>query len=222
MRILLWITAVQALNPVVFAWFNRPAGLRILVLRHQLAVYRRKSKKPLLKRRARRNVIHMRVTGRLTLEWTKQQMGNACFEEQPKFLLHDNDGKFGQLGWPLHVECAGKKVSCRFTYDVWLWQEMGIRGVPVPYSAPNVAEHIERLMGTLCRECLDRMLILNEAHLRSVLEEFIGWYNDGRVHEGLNGIVDPDPALAGPTSSGGRLVVIPVLNGLHHDYRLAA
>ena len=81
---------------------------------------------------------------------------------------------------------------------------------------------MERLIGTLRRECLDRMLIWNERHLRCVLTEFILWYNHGRVHQGLNGIPDPDPALADPKPLGGSLVAIPVLNGLHHDYRLAA
>jgi len=66
------------------------------------------------------------------------------------------------------------------------------------------------------------MLIWNERHLRYVLSEFLGWYNHGRVHQGLNGIPDPDPALAEPKAAGGRLVAMPVLNGLHHDYRLAA
>jgi len=66
------------------------------------------------------------------------------------------------------------------------------------------------------------MLIWNERHLRCVLNEFICWYNNGRVHQGLNGIPDPDPALADPKPFDGRLVAIPVLNGLHHDYRLAA
>ena len=50
----------------------------------------------------------------------------------------------------------------------------------------------------------------------------IGWYNHGRVHQGLNGIPDPDPVLAEPRPAAGKLVAIPVLNGLHHDYRLAA
>ncbi len=54
----------------------------------------------------------------------------------------------------------------------------------------------------------------------AVLTEFIGWYNHGRVHQGLNG--NSDPALAETKPSGGKLVAIPVLNGLHHDYRLAA
>ena len=171
---------------------------------------------------ASRKVIHLHVTDHPILEWTKQQIRNACFEEQPKFLLHDNDGKFGQFGRPLRVENAGKRVSCRSAFDEWLWQEMSIRGIPIPYGAPNAAAHVERLIGTLRRECLDRMLIWNERHLRYVLSEFLGWYNHGRVHQGLNGIPDPDPVLAEPKPAGGRLVAIPVLNGLHHDYRLAA
>jgi transposase InsO family protein len=171
---------------------------------------------------ASRKVIHFNVTEHPTLEWTKQQVRNACFEEQPKFLMHDNDGKFGQLGRPLRVERAGKMISCRSAFDAWLWRVMGIRGIPIPYGAPNAAAHIERLIGTLRWECLDRMLIWNERHLRCVLTEFICWYNHGRVHQGLNWIPDPDPALAEPKPLCGRLVAIPVLNGLHHDYRLAA
>jgi transposase InsO family protein len=99
---------------------------------------------------------------------------------------------------------------------------MGIRGIPTPHGAPNAAARIERLIGTLRRECLDRMLIRNERHLRRILAEFIGWYNHGRVHQGLNGIPDLDPELTGAKRSGGRLVSIPVLNGLQHDHRLAA
>ena len=99
---------------------------------------------------------------------------------------------------------------------------MGFRGIPTPYRAPNASAHVERLIGTLRRECLDRMLIWNERHLRLILGEFIAWYNHARVHQGLNGIPDPDPSLSGPLTAEGRLVAIPVLNGLHHDYRLAA
>ncbi len=169
-----------------------------------------------------RKLIHFNVTEHPTLEWTKQQVRNACYEEQPQFLLHDNDGKFGQLGRPEVVEREGKWKSCRSTFDVWLWQVMGIRGIPIPYGAPNAAAHIERMIGTLRRECLDRMLIWNERHLRCTVAEFLSWYNHGRVHQGLKGIPDPEPALAEPKPVGGRLVAVPVLNGLHHDYRLAA
>ena len=95
--------------------------------------------------------------------------------EQPKLLLHDNDGKFGQFGRPLRAEGAGKQVSCRSAFDAWLWQEMGIQGIPIPYGAPNAAAHIGRLIGILRRECLDRILIWNEWQLRCAFREFIGW-----------------------------------------------
>jgi len=102
---------------------------------------------------ASRKVIHMHETDHTVLEWTKQQIRNACFEDQPKFLLHDNDGKFGQLRRPLRVENARKRVSCRSACDEWLWQEMGIRGIAIPYGASNAAAHIERLIGALRRLC---------------------------------------------------------------------
>ena len=131
---------------------------------------------------ASRKVIHIQVTDQPTIEWTEQQILNACFLEQPRFLLHDNDGEFGQLGRPLQVENEERKISCRSALDVWLWETMNIRGISIPYGAPNAAAYMERLIGTLRRECLDRMLIWNERHLRLVLSEFIGWYNHGRVH----------------------------------------
>jgi len=94
-------------------------------------------------------VVHLHVYDHPTLEWTKPQIRNACFEEPPKFLLQDNGGKFGQLDRPFRVENARKKVRCRSAHDTWLWREMGIRGIPIPYGAPNAAAHMERLIGTL-------------------------------------------------------------------------
>jgi len=124
---------------------------------------------------ASRKVVHLHVTDHPTLEWTKQQIRNVCFEEQPKFLSHDNDGKFGPFGRPLRVENAGERVACRSAFDARLRTEMGIRGIAPPYGAPNAAADIERLIGTFRRECLDRMLIWNERHLRRVLTEFAAW-----------------------------------------------
>jgi putative transposase len=122
---------------------------------------------------ASRKVVHLHVTDHPTLEWTKRQIRNVCFEEQPKFLIHDNDGKFGPFGRPLRVENAGERVSCRSAFDAWLWTEMGIRGIALPYGAPNAVAHIERLIGIFRRECLYRMPIWNERHLRRVLTEFV-------------------------------------------------
>ena len=68
-------------------------------------------------------------------------------------------------------------------------------------------------MGTLRRELLDRILVWNEGQLRAVLDEYIRWYNSGRVHQGIHGIPDPDPELTAPKPANGRLVARPILNG---------
>jgi putative transposase len=169
-----------------------------------------------------RKVVHFNVTEHPTLAWVKQQIRDATFEDQPKFLLHDNDGIFGQLGKPATAEVNGKKVSCRSSLDLWLAETMGIRGIPTPYHAPNANARVERLVGTLRRELLDRILVWNEGQLRGAMAEYVGWYNAGRVHQGIHGIPDPDPELAAPKPANGKLVARPVLNGLHHDYRVAA
>jgi len=64
--------------------------------------------------------------------WVQQQIRDATFEGAPKFLIHDNDGMFGQLGKPVAREVSGKKVSCRSAFDAWLAGTMGIRGTPTP------------------------------------------------------------------------------------------
>ena len=129
---------------------------------------------------------------------------------------------FGQLGKPVTREVNGKKVSCRSAFDAWLAETQGIRGIPTPYHAPNAAAHIERFIGTLRHELLDRILVWNEGQLRRNLDEYCSWYNSGRVHQGLHGIPDPDPELTAETPADGQLVARPILNGLHHDYRCAA
>ena len=126
------------------------------------------------------------------------------------------------IGKPVTVEVDDKEVSCRSTLDVWLAETRGIRGIPTPYHAPNAAAHVERFIGTLRRELLDRILVWNERQLRAVVNEYVRWFNEGRVHQGIHGIPDPDPELAGEKPADGKLVARPVCGGIQHDYRLAA
>ena len=98
---------------------------------------------------------------------------------------------------------------------------MAIRGIPTPFGAPNAQAHIERFMCTLRRELLDRILVWTEGQLHAVLDEYIRWYNSGRVHQGFHGIPDPDPELIAPRPANGKLAARPILNEPHHDYRLA-
>jgi putative transposase len=170
-----------------------------------------------------RKVVHVNVTEHPTLAWVKQQLRDATFEEQPNFLIHDNDGIFGQLGKAVTREVNGKKLSCRSSLDVWLAETRGIRGIPTPYHAPNAQAHVERFIGTLRRELLDRTLVWNEGQLRAVLAEFVrDWYNSSRVHQGIHGIPDPPPELADEKPADGKLVARPICGGLHHDYRWVA
>jgi len=84
-----------------------------------------------------RRVVQINVTRHPTQAWVRQQVRDATFYGAPKFLVHDNDGMYGQLGKPVTVEVNGKKVSCRSAFDVWLAEVMGIRGIPTPYQSPN-------------------------------------------------------------------------------------
>ena len=103
---------------------------------------------------------------------------------------------------------------------------MDIKGIPIPYGAPNAAAHIERLMGTLKRECLNHFVFASEGHLRRTAKKFVGYYNAGRPHQGIRGIPDHGPGWRpvrdGPPTDSSTLIADPVLGGLHHDYRLAA
>jgi hypothetical protein len=74
------------------------------------------------------------------------------------------------------------------------------------------------MMGTLRRECLDHMIILNEKHLNSVLTEFVEYYNTSRTHMSL----DKDAPVHRPAQTEGKIVSKPVLGGLHHIYRRVA
>jgi hypothetical protein len=99
---------------------------------------------------------------------------------------------------------------------------MGIEGLPIPYGAPNASPHIERLMRTLRHEALDHFIFLSVNHVRRVATEFIRYYNGARPSQAIHAIPDPYPELRQPPPQNGRLVALPVLGGVQHDYRLAA
>ena len=101
---------------------------------------------------------------------------------------------------------------------------MGIRGIPTPFEAPNANAYCERLVGTLRRECLDHILIFNERHLIRILREYRDFYNHERYHQGIRRIPVPaeDIDKSRNLEGQGSVVARPILNGLHHSYRLAA
>jgi putative transposase len=170
-----------------------------------------------------RRIAHWGVTTSPTLSWVKQQLREATpWGETPRFLIHDNDGIFGQYGRRVTAERDGKKRSCRCHLDRWLHQVMGIEGVPIPYGAPNANAHLERFNRTLREDALDHFIFLGVDHIRQVVAEFVEYYNRARPSQAIHGIPDPYPQLKSLPPEDGKLVALPVLGGIQHDYRLAA
>jgi len=170
-----------------------------------------------------RRIIHVNVTSNPTLPWVKQQIREATTENQtPRFLVHDNDGIFGQYGRRVVLERGDRRSSYRCHLDRWLDEVIGIRGLPIPYGAPNASPHVERLVRTLREEALNHFLFLSIDHIRRVVTEYVRYYNGARPSQAIHGIPDPYPELRQPPPRTGRLVALPVLGGIQHDYRRAA
>ena len=162
-----------------------------------------------------RRIVHFNVTEHPTLDWVKLQIRDIiAWDRKPRFLVHDNDGIFGQYG--------RLKDRFRCHLDRWLCATMAIEGIPIPYRAPNANAHVERFHRTLRQEALDHFIFLSAAHVRRVASEFIEYYNRARPSQATRAIPDPYPELLQPPMATGKLVALPVLDGVQHDYRRAA
>jgi transposase InsO family protein len=149
---------------------------------------------------ARRELVHLNVTASPTAAWVWRQMIEATpWGRQPRYLVRDRDAVYGRD----LVDRA---------------RRLGIGPVLTPVRAPRANAVAERLIGTLRRECLDHLVIVNEAHLRSVLREFVAYYNAERPHRAL-AFETPTPATR---ATVGPITARPVLGGLHHTYQRAA
>ena len=144
----------------------------------------------------RRQLLWVEVTSHPTAEWLARQITEAFpWVSAPTYLLRDNDRAYG------HVFM--RRVSA-----------MGIRDRPISPGSPWQNGHAERLIGTLRRECLDHVVIIGTRHLRRVLASYAGYYNQARTHLALQ----KDAPLRRIVQRSGRITVIPILSGLHHQY----
>ena len=152
-----------------------------------------------------RRVIHVGVTRSPTDAWTAQQLREAtAYGVGPKYLIRDNDSKFGVT----------------FTRVA---KTSGIKNLKTPDHAPRANAICERFLGSVRRECLDHLLILQEKQLQRVLRAYIQYFNQARPHQGIQQQrPEPPSKPLPPDPTGGKVLSFPVLDGPHHDYRRSA
>ena len=156
----------------------------------------------LVLRHDRRRMVHFDITANPTAQWAAQQIVEAFpFEERPRFLLRDRDGTYGPF----------------FSDRV---EHMGIEEVLIAFRSPWQSPYVERLIGSIRRECLDHVIVLNQDHLRSTLAEYFAYYHESRAHLSLDRN-SPDPRSVQPPEKG-KVVAKAYLAGLHHCYTRAA
>lgn len=156
----------------------------------------------LVLRHDRRRVVHFNVTPYPTARWTAQQIVEAFpFDEAPRFLIRDRDASYG-LDFRERVK------------------HMGIEEVVIAYRSPWQNPFAERLVGSIRRECLDHVIVLNEAHLMRILRAYFAYYHEARTHLSLERNA-PVPRRVEPPEQG-KIVAIPQVGGRHHRYTRAA
>ncbi len=138
-----------------------------------------------------------------TSRWRAQQLIEAFpFDTAPRFLIHDRD--------PLFMADE---------FQRWT-KHLGSEDLPTAPRSPWQNGHTERVIGSIRRECTDRLLVWNEAHLRRLLKKYVAYYNDWRPHTALDG--DAPNLRAPDLGSSDEIVAIPMVGGLHPRYRRAA
>ena len=151
----------------------------------------------------RRRIVHFGVTAHPTSEWTSQQIREAFpWDTAPRYLVRDRDASYGAV---FHARL----------------QALGINEVPTAPRSPWQNAYAERVIGSIRRECLGHVIILNEYHLRCLLMSYLAYYHRFRTHLSL-GKDCPEPRPVQPPGQG-RIIAFPEVGGLHHRYeRLAA
>jgi putative transposase len=146
----------------------------------------------------RRRVVHVNVTDAPTAQWTAQQLVEAFpWETTPRYVLRDRDAVYG-------VTFSSRART------------MGIHEVKTAPRSPWQNPYVERFIGTLRRECLDHVVVLNETHLRRLLSAYLIYYHRARTHLSLaKDAPEPRPV---ERLDEGRIVETPMVGGLHHRY----
>ncbi len=150
----------------------------------------------------RRRIVHVNVTAHPTAAWTAQQLREAWpADTAPRFLLRDRDGIYGP-------EFRRTVAAVR------------VEEVVTPPRAPWQNPFVERLTGTLRRDCLDHLLVWNERSLRRHLREYLAYYHAFRTHLALDKDTPVPRQVHAPGT--GAIARVAHLGGLHHHYERRA
>jgi putative transposase len=151
----------------------------------------------------RRRIVHFNITEHPTAQWTDQQVVEAFpWNEAPRYLLRDRDSIYG--------EAFQERVS-----------HMDLEEVKMAPRSPWQSPYVERLIGSIRRECLNDVIVLNETHLRRILRSYVDYYHTWRTHQSLE--MDAPESRAVQPPELGPVQKLPEVGGMHHHYeRLAA
>jgi transposase InsO family protein len=143
----------------------------------------------------RREILHIAVTDHPTAPWLAWQAQQAFVKARPRFVVRENDGAYGHT---FRMNPA----------------TMGIRDAPTRPHSPWQNGHVERLIGSIRRECLDHIVIFNARHLYRVLSAYVEYYNRDRTHLSLG----KDSPLGRTVEKNGKIRSCKILGGLHQRY----
>jgi len=150
----------------------------------------------------RRRVLHFNVTEHPTAEWTAAQLAQAFpWDTAPRYLLRDRDRIYGHA---FRTQATNMEIIEVLTAPRSPWQS--------PY--------VERLVGSIRRECLDYVVVMSESSLRRHMASYLDYYHGSRSHLSLRKD-SPDGRAVEPPEMG-QIVAVPKVGGLHHRYERRA
>ncbi len=154
-------------------------------------------------RHERRRIVHFGITTHPTALWVAQQLREAFpWDSAPRHVIRDRDDAYG--------------AAFRATVKA-----MNIEGVVTAPRSPWQIPYVERVIGSIRRECLNHVIVLNERHLRRILVSYLDYYHRSRTHLSLD--KDTPEGRTVQPGGNGEIVAFPQVGGLHHRYeRLAA
>ena len=148
----------------------------------------------------RRRIVHFAVTDQPAAPWIIQQLREAFpFDTAPRYAILDRDGKYG------HAVPAALR-------------SMGVKPVPTAPRSPWQNPYVERFGGTLRRELLDKIVVMNRRQLQRLVGEFVTYYHQDRCHLGLEKDAPDSRAVTPRPSPCARVVAQPRVGGLQHRY----